>query len=70
MGNGRVYPTARVEWALADLAPALREAFLLRFVEDMSYDEMARHTGASVSALKMRISRARAALRERLEDPA
>lgn len=60
----------RVERALEDLAPPLREAFLLRFVEDLSYDEMARLTGASVSALKMRVSRARAALRERLEDPA
>jgi RNA polymerase sigma-70 factor (ECF subfamily) len=45
-----------------------REAFLLHHVEEFSYDEMAELTGASVSALKMRVSRAcermRAALRE------
>lgn len=45
-----------------------REAFLLHHVEEFSYDEMAELTGASVSALKMRVSRAcermRVALRE------
>lgn len=35
-------------------------------VEDMSYDEMATLTGTSVSALKMRVSRARDLLRRRL----
>lgn len=48
--------------ALAQLAPLLREAFLLRFVEELSYDEMADVTGASVPALKMRVLRARTML--------
>jgi len=47
-----------VRWALGRLAPVLREAFLLKHVEDLEYDEMARLTGAGVSALKMRVKRA------------
>lgn len=59
--------TARhVTRALEVLTPEQREAFLMRHVEDMGYDEMARITGASVSALKMRVSRARDLLRARL----
>jgi RNA polymerase sigma-70 factor (ECF subfamily) len=57
-----------VRWALGRLAPALREAFLLKHVEDMEYDEMARYTGAGVSALKMRVKRARERLRTLLTE--
>ena len=46
-------------WALARLTPEYREAFLLKHVEDLEYEEMARVTGAGVSALKMRVKRAR-----------
>jgi RNA polymerase sigma-70 factor (ECF subfamily) len=55
----------RAEWddvvrrALARLAPPYREAFLLKHVDDLEYDEMARLTGVGVSALKMRVKRAR-----------
>ena len=45
--------------ALEQLADDQREAFLLKHVEDLSYDEMHELTGASVSALKMRVLRAR-----------
>jgi RNA polymerase sigma-70 factor (ECF subfamily) len=55
-----------LEWALARVSPTLREAFLLRYVEDLSYEEMADVTGASVPALKMRVSRAREELRRLL----
>jgi len=55
-----------LEWALARVSPTLREAFLLRYVEDLSYEEMADMTGASVPALKMRVSRAREELRRLL----
>ena len=44
--------------ALARLDPSQREAFLLRHVEQLGYDEMAAVTGAGVSALKMRVKRA------------
>ncbi len=59
---------AAVQRALAELAPLLREAFLLRYVEELSYDEMAAVTRARPSALRMRVMRAREMLRERLEE--
>jgi RNA polymerase sigma-70 factor (ECF subfamily) len=54
--------------ALARLPEAQREAFLLKHVQDLSYEEMADLTGASVSALKMRVLRAREALQALLRD--
>jgi RNA polymerase sigma-70 factor, ECF subfamily len=60
--------TERVERALMQLNAAHREAFLLKYVEDMSYDEIAVVTGAGVSALKMRVSRAREFLRATLSE--
>lgn len=47
-----------IEWALARLGPDYREAFVMKHVEDLSYEEMAELTGAGVSALKMRVKRA------------
>ena len=63
-----------VEWreeidlALHALTPPLREAFLLKHVEGMSYEQMAGITGASVPALKMRVARACDQLRARLSE--
>lgn len=57
-----------VRWALDRLEPLYREAFLLKHVEDLSYDEMAEVTGTGVSALKMRVSRACERLRVMLEE--
>jgi RNA polymerase sigma-70 factor (ECF subfamily) len=57
-----------VECALARLEPSQREAFLLKHVEDLSYEEMAKITGAGESALKMRVKRACARLRELLRE--
>lgn len=48
-----------LDWALEQLDPPQREAFLLKYVEELSYEEMTELTGAGVSALKMRVSRAR-----------
>ena len=53
--------------ALAALTPPLREAFLLRHVEELDYEEMSALTGAGVSALKMRVKRASDQLVEMLE---
>jgi RNA polymerase sigma-70 factor (ECF subfamily) len=52
--------------AIGLLDPEHREAFLLKHVEQLSYDEMSAVTGASVSALKMRVKRACARLRDLL----
>lgn len=53
--------------AIGGLDPNMREAFLLKHVEGLEYQEMAVVTGASVSALKMRVKRACDALRPKLE---
>lgn len=52
--------------ALARLDAQQREAFLLKHVEQLGYDEMAVITGASVPALKMRVKRACEHLRQLL----
>jgi RNA polymerase sigma-70 factor, ECF subfamily len=57
-----------IERALARLEPGQREAFLLKHVEQLSYDEMAAATGVKVSALKMRVQRACERLQELLEE--
>lgn len=57
-----------VEWALAQLDAAHREAFLLKHVEGLSYEEMSELTGAGVSALKMRVKRACDRLRGLLQE--
>ena len=54
--------------ALATLPSEQREAFLMRHVEDLSYDDMSVATGAGVSALKMRVKRACDALRSWLTE--
>lgn len=58
------------EWVhrvLSELDPLLREAFLLKYLEELSYEEMSALTGVGVSALKMRVKRAADRLRERWE---
>jgi RNA polymerase sigma-70 factor, ECF subfamily len=47
-----------IDWAVSQLAEEQREAFLLRHVEELSYEEIAAATGAGISALKMRVKRA------------
>jgi RNA polymerase sigma-70 factor, ECF subfamily len=54
--------------ALAALPAEQREAFLMRHVEDLSYDDMAIATGAGISALKMRVKRACDAMRALLTE--
>ncbi len=54
-----------VQRVLNELDPLLREAFLLKYVEELSYEEMSVLTGAGISALKMRVKRACERLRER-----
>lgn len=56
-----------IERALGTLPPDQREAFLLKHVEELEYEQMAEATGVGVSALKMRVKRAIDKLREQLE---
>ena len=57
-----------VDDALRQLPEAQREAFLLKHVEGRSYEEMAEMLDTGVSALKMRVMRAREALQALLRD--
>jgi RNA polymerase sigma-70 factor (ECF subfamily) len=54
--------------ALAQLAPSLREAFIMKHVEGRSYEEMADLLGTTVGALKMRVHRARESLQALLQE--
>ncbi|HEV8264371.1 MAG TPA: RNA polymerase sigma factor [Gemmatimonadales bacterium] len=73
-GTPQPVPAAGTEWddvvrrALARLAPEYREAFLLKHVEDLEYEAMSRLTGAGISALKMRVKRAREQLQAILKE--
>ena len=58
----------RVRDALEHLTPEQREAFVLRYVQELSYEEIAAVMSTSVAALKMRVHRAREALRGLLEE--
>jgi len=55
-----------LEEGLGRLPIDLRDAFLMKHLEELSYEEMQRMTGASKSALKMRVLRAREMLRQAL----
>jgi len=58
----------RLAVALESLTPEQREVFLLKHVEGRSYEEIAAVMELSVGALKMRVHRARDALRRLLEE--
>jgi RNA polymerase sigma-70 factor (ECF subfamily) len=53
--------------ALARLPNEQREAVVLRYAEELGYEEIAALTGTGISALKMRVKRGCARLREILE---
>jgi RNA polymerase sigma-70 factor (ECF subfamily) len=54
--------------ALDRLDPPSREALLLKYGEQLDYEAISRMTGCSISALKMRVKRARNAVRPLLEE--
>ena len=68
------HPEESVAWreeigrALERLPVEQREAFLLKHVEDLSYEEISATTGVGVSALKMRVKRACDRLRDQLRE--
>ncbi len=57
----------RIDAAIAALNPTLRAAFVLRDIEGLSTAEVAAALELSESAVKMRLKRARFALRSQLE---
>lgn len=59
---------SRVWGALDALTPEQREAFMLKHVDGRSYEEIAAVMDLSVAPLKMRVHRARQALRGLLEE--
>lgn len=69
-GQDRHEVREAVAAALAGMPEILREAFLLRHQLECSYEEIAEITGASLSAAKMRVLRAREVLREAFEPSA
>ena len=54
--------------AVDELSPRQREVFLLRFVEDMTLDEIATATGMQVGTVKAHLSRAVSAVRGRVRE--
>ena len=57
----------RLETALNQLTPEQREAFVLKHLDGLPYREISRILDVPVDSLKMRVHRARSALRELLE---
>jgi len=53
---------------VANLSPEHCEALVLRFIEDMSYEEIARVTGNTLGTVRSRIHYAKAALRRAYEE--
>jgi RNA polymerase sigma-70 factor (ECF subfamily) len=57
-----------VQYALDRIDAEQREAFVMKYVEELSYEEISEITGVGISALKMRVKRACARLRVLLEE--
>jgi RNA polymerase sigma-70 factor (ECF subfamily) len=58
----------RIQQALMELPHTYREVFLLRHVEEMSYEEIGEALDLGISAAKVRVHRARKMLRELLPE--
>jgi RNA polymerase sigma factor (sigma-70 family) len=57
-----------LEECLQRLSPEIRATLLMRFQQDLRYDEIARHTGERSGTLHARVTRALPVLRRCLED--
>ena len=56
-----------LENAVSQLPPSAREVFVLRDVEELSGDEVARRLGISLASMKSRLHRARKLFRDRVD---
>jgi RNA polymerase sigma-70 factor, ECF subfamily len=77
LGTAGVAPTETrdalrdaIDWAVQQLPVEQREAFLLKHVEDLSYEAMETVTGVRAGTLRMRVLRARDGLRKLLAETA
>jgi RNA polymerase sigma-70 factor, ECF subfamily len=59
---------AQIDNALAKIPDSMREAFMLKHIEGLSYEEIAQIMNTSVPALKMRVHRARELLKQHLTE--
>ena len=59
----------RIQAAVAALPPKYRAVFLLRHLDDLSYEEIAAATGLPLGTVKTHLFRARAQLRQALGEP-
>ena len=57
----------RVHEALGRLSPLHRDVLLLRFIEDLPYDDIAQITGCPPGTVKSRIHHAKRLLRQEME---
>ncbi|MGH7699007.1 MAG: RNA polymerase sigma factor [Gemmatimonadales bacterium] len=67
-GVERAEQRSALRRALLKLTAEQREVFVLKHVEELSYEEIAALTGATVPSLKMRMHRAYDRLREELKE--
>jgi RNA polymerase sigma-70 factor (ECF subfamily) len=58
----------RIQKALNTLPVRLREAVVLRDIQELSYEEISAITGSAMGTVKSRINRARSHLRDQLKD--
>lgn len=64
----RAETRAQLQGAMARLPDTMREAFVLKHVEGLPYEEIAEMMNTSVPALKMRVHRARELLKQYLTE--
>ena len=73
-GGGNADPSfspedaAAIHAKLSQLSPEHREVLLLRFMEDLSYEQIADVTGCTVGTVRSRLHYGKSALRKLLED--
>jgi len=59
----------KVRQALAELSPPMREVLLLRYAEELRYDEMTAVVGTGESTLRSRVHHGLKILKQKLEEP-
>ena len=60
--------TEKIDEVLQTIPPALRELFIWRHINDLSYEEMAEIKGLPVGTVKNRVFQAKELIRKQLEE--